>query len=238
MVIEAGSRPAAAAAARTAPNVQRAMSGSAVCRMNPSACSPTSRSAFGPYAAIQIGKAPSRTQGIRSGWPWWVTSRPSASPLITVIASDRVTSETGGCPMYRRAESPRPMPQIVRLPNSSFSVANMDAITDQSRVPGLVTIGPTIIDEVSARILGKSTNVSCQSTCESNVHPYPNPAASASFIIATTPLAGGLGCSTTPNSIKPPISPSRLTLRRGAPRRRKNPGRCRWNHGPFRRDID
>jgi hypothetical protein len=48
MVIEAGSRPAASAAERTAPNVHRAMCGSAVCRMNPSACSPTSRSAFGP----------------------------------------------------------------------------------------------------------------------------------------------------------------------------------------------
>src|SRR5580693_1680356 len=135
-----------------------------------------------------------------------MTSRPSASPLITVIASDRVASVTGAWPMYRRAESPRPMPQIVRLPYSSFSVANMDAITDQSRVPGLVTIGPTVSVEVAARICGYSTNVSCQSTCESNVHPCPNPAASARLIIATTPLAGGLGCSTTPNSITPPVA--------------------------------
>ena len=124
---------------------------------------------------------------------------------------------TGAWPMYRRAESPRPMPQIVRLPYSSFSVANMDAITDQSRVPGLVTIGPTVIVEVAARIRGYSTNVSCQSTCESNVHPYPNPAASARFIIATTPLAGGLGCSTTPNSITPPNhAANEAPRRRGA----------------------
>src|SRR6202522_2604264 len=121
------------------------------------------------------------------------------------MADDRVASVTGAWPMYRRAESPRPMPQIVRLPYSSFSVANIDAITDQSRVPGLGTIGPTVRVEVSARIRGYSTNVSCQSTCESNVHPYRNPAASARFIIATTPLAGGLGCSTTPNSITPPV---------------------------------
>ena len=53
---------------------------------------------------------------MRSGWPWWVTSRPSARPLITDMADDRVASETGGLPMYRSAESPRPMPQIVRLP--------------------------------------------------------------------------------------------------------------------------
>ena len=48
------------------------------------------------------------------------------------------------------------------------------------------------------------TNVSCHSTCESNVHPYPNPAASARFIISTSPVAGGFGCNTTPNSIVPP----------------------------------
>ena len=116
MVIDDGSRPASLAAARTDPNVHRAMSGSAVCRMNPSACSPTSRSAFGPYAAIHIGSDPPRTHGIRSGWPWWITSRPSASPLITDIADDNVARDTGGRPIYRRAESPRPMPQIVRLP--------------------------------------------------------------------------------------------------------------------------
>ncbi len=91
--------------------------------------------------------------------------------MITVIASDSVASVTGAWPMYRRAESPRPMPQIVRLPYVSFSVANIDAITDQSRVPGLVTIGPMTIADVSARIRGYSTNVSCQSTCESNVQP-------------------------------------------------------------------
>ena len=64
-----GSRPASFAAARTEPMVHRAMSGSAVCRMKPSACSPTSFSALGPYAAIQISSLPSRTHGIRSGRP-------------------------------------------------------------------------------------------------------------------------------------------------------------------------
>jgi hypothetical protein len=107
---------------------------------------------------------------MRSGWPWWVTSRPSASPLITDIADDSVDSETGGLPMYRSAESPRPMPQIVRLPKVSFSVANIDASTDQSLVPGLVTIGPTT-REVDSRISGYSRNVSCHSTWESKVHP-------------------------------------------------------------------
>ena len=36
------------------------------------------------------------------------------------------------------------MPQIVRLPYISLRVANCDAMTVQSRVPGFVTIGPTI----------------------------------------------------------------------------------------------
>ena len=54
--------------------------------------------------------------------------------------------------MTRRAESPRPRPHTVRLPNMSFSVANRDAVTVQSRVPGFVTIGPTIMSEVAARI--------------------------------------------------------------------------------------
>src|ERR1700751_3890205 len=199
--MEAGSRPAATAAARTDPNVQRAMSGAAVCRMNPSACSPTRRSALGPYAAIHTGKAaPGRTHGMRSGFPWCSTSRPSASPLITVIAFDSTDSDTGACPMYRRAESPRPIPQIVRFPNVSFSVANKDAMTDQSRVPGLVTMGPMTIEDVCERTSGYRTNVSGHRTCESNVHPWENPASSARRIIDTTWLTGGLGCSTTPNS--------------------------------------
>ncbi len=52
----------------------------------------------------------------------------------------------------RTAESPRPMPQIVRLPYISLSVAKIDAVTVQSRVAGLVTKGPTLMRCVSARI--------------------------------------------------------------------------------------
>ena len=44
------------------------------------------------------------------------------------------------------------MPQIVRFPNISFSVANSDAVTVQSRVDGFVTIGPTTILCVAASI--------------------------------------------------------------------------------------
>ena len=89
---------------------------------------------------------------MRIGAPCSITSRPSARSLITCMALAMVASVTGGWPMTRRAESPRPMPHTVRLPNMSFSVANKDAVTDQSRVPGFVTIGPTISCEVAARI--------------------------------------------------------------------------------------
>ena len=37
------------------------------------------------------------------------------------------------------------MPQMVRLPNISLRVANSEAVTDGSRVAGLVTIGPTVM---------------------------------------------------------------------------------------------
>ena len=63
-----------------------------------------------------------------------------------------MASVTGLPLITRTAESPRPMPQIVRLPNMSFSVANSEAVTVQSRVAGLVTIGPTITRRVADRI--------------------------------------------------------------------------------------
>ena len=70
---------------------------------------------------------------------------------MTVIAAEMVASDMGCWPMTRRAESPRPIPHTVRLPYMSFSVANSDAMTDQSLVPGLVTIGPMVIARVAAR---------------------------------------------------------------------------------------
>jgi hypothetical protein len=75
-----------------------------------------------------------------------------ASPRTTVMHSRRVASEVGRPLVTRTAESPRPIPQIVRLPNISFRVAKVDAVTVQSRVAGLVTIGPTWTVRVAARI--------------------------------------------------------------------------------------
>ena len=71
---------------------------------------------------------------------------------MTPIDSRSSASRTGLPLMTRTAESPRPMPQTVRLPYISFSVANSDAMTVQSRVAGFVTIGPTVSRCVSLRI--------------------------------------------------------------------------------------
>ena len=63
---------------------------------------------------------------------------------MTWIDSRSVASVVGLPLVTRTAESPRPMPHTVRLPYISLSVANTDAVTVQSRVAGLVTIGPTV----------------------------------------------------------------------------------------------
>ena len=65
----------------------------------------------------------------------------------------RSSASLTGLPLIARtAESPRPMPQTVRLPYISLSVANSEAMTVQSRVAGLVTIGPTVSRWVRSRI--------------------------------------------------------------------------------------
>ncbi len=84
--------------------------------------------------------------------PLYATSRPLASSRITSIDSRNVARVAGAPFVTRTAESPRPMPHTVRLPNISLSVANSDAVTVQSRVAGFVTIGPTTTLRVSARI--------------------------------------------------------------------------------------
>ncbi len=94
---------------------------------------------------------------------------------MTPIDSRRVASVTGLPLITRTAESPRPMPQTVRLPNMSLSVANSDAVTVQSRVAGLVTIGPTLTRWVADRIWLNTTYGSCQSRCESNVQTCVKP---------------------------------------------------------------
>lgn len=122
--------------------------------MKPSASSPVVLRAFGPYAAIHTGtSAPGLIQGKRTTVP---PPRSASSPLpsarMTLMASLMRARVLGLRPATRIAESPRPMPQTVRLPNMSLRVAKVEAVTSQVRVPGLVTIGPTLSFEVWARI--------------------------------------------------------------------------------------
>src|SRR4051794_41952145 len=93
-------------------------------------------------------------------------------------------SDAGAPFVTRTAESPRPMPQTVRLPYISFSVAKTDAVTVQSRVAGFVTNGPTMMRVVSARIAEGMKYGSCQNRCETKVQTGLKPWASAG-------LAGG-----------------------------------------------
>ena len=71
---------------------------------------------------------------------------------MTLIASPSRARVLGLRPATRIAESPRPMPHTVRLPYMSLRVAKVEAVTSQVRVPGLVTIGPTISFSVWSRI--------------------------------------------------------------------------------------
>jgi len=65
----------------------------------------------------------------------------------------RISPTLTGAPFVTRtAESPRPMPHTVRLPYISLRVAYVDAVTVQSRVAGLVTMGPTVTFRVAARM--------------------------------------------------------------------------------------
>ena len=74
------------------------------------------------------------------------------------MLSRKVANVVGLPLVTRTAESPRPIPMTVRLPNISLRVANALAVTVQSRVAGLVTMGPTITLRVSLRICVKIGN--------------------------------------------------------------------------------
>ena len=129
---------------------------------------------------------------------------------MTWIDSRSVFSVVGAPFVTRTAESPRPMPHTVRLPYISFSVANTEAVTVQSRVAGFVTNGPTLIRFVSFRIAEWMTYGSSHSRWESKVHTWLNPNCSASFARWTVRDAGGLVCRTAPKSIRPPSDRSRI----------------------------
>ena len=59
------------------------------------------------------------------------------------------------------------MPMIIRPSEMSWSVAYALASTVGSRVPGLVTMWPSLIFEVRSATSANTGNDSCQRTCES-----------------------------------------------------------------------
>src|SRR5262245_12666108 len=110
--------------------------------------------------------------------------------------------------MYRRAESPRPMPITMRPSEMSCSVAYPLASTVGSRVPGFVTQCPNFIVEVACTAIVSSGNDSCQSTCESYVQPYWKPLFSACRMSSRKREYGGSGRTVTPKLRAISVSPS------------------------------
>ena len=80
-------------------------------------------------------------------------------------------------------------------------VANREPSTVMSLVPGFVTIGPTPIRSVRARICEKMTNGSGHRTWESKSQHWSNPWPSAMTASSTTREIGGSGWRTTPKDI-------------------------------------
>ena len=81
----------------------------------------------------------------------------------------------GGLPSTRRALSPRPMPRSIRPLLISFSSARVDAVTDGSRVAGLVTHVPSRMLLGVPAIRVSAGYGSRHRTWESNTQPWAKP---------------------------------------------------------------
>ena len=86
------------------------------------------------------------------------------SPLryawIVVRACSSSSTWVGWRPIWRRAESPRPIPRTARPWLSAWSVAAAEAVTAGWRVAGLVTPGPSLRVVVAAAASASSTQSS------------------------------------------------------------------------------
>ena len=103
--------------------------------------------------------------------PFHSTGRPFIRSRIIRQAASNSPTFTGCWPITRRAESPRPIPMIMRPSETSWRVANALAVTVGSRVPGFVTLSPRWSRSVFIAASVSSGYGSCQSTCESYVQP-------------------------------------------------------------------
>src|SRR3954468_3826932 len=91
------------------------------------------------------------------------------------------------------------MPMIIRPSEMSCSVAYALASTVGSRVPGFVTMWPSLIFDVRSATSASTGKDSCQSTCESYVQAYSKPCCSASCMSSIKRWYGGSGRTVTPN---------------------------------------
>src|SRR6185312_10181413 len=87
---------------------------------------------------------------------------------------------------------------IMRPFEMSCSVAYALASTVGSRVPGFVTMWPSLIVDVWSAASASVGIDSCHSTCESYVHAYSKPWLSASFMSSIIRWYGGSGRTVTP----------------------------------------
>src|SRR5712691_7885986 len=90
------------------------------------------------------------------------------------------------------------MPMIMRPFEMWCGVAYALASTVGSRVPGFVTMCPSLIFDVRSATSAMTGKDSCQRTCESYVHAYSNPCCSASWISSIIRRYGGSGRTVTP----------------------------------------
>src|SRR3954447_1132337 len=137
--------------------------------------------------------------------------------LIILSASSNSATFTGCWPMYRRAESPRPIPITIRPFEMSCRVAYALARTVGSRVPGFVTMWPSLIFDVRSAAMASVGIDSCQRTCESYVQAYSNPWLSASCMSSIIRWYGGSGRTVTPNESDMRMSLLRQRLARNGP---------------------
>ena len=90
------------------------------------------------------------------------------------------------------------MPMTMRPSETSWSVAKALAVTVGSRVPGFVTLSPSLQRSVFIAASVSSGYGSCQSTCESYVQPYSKPLLLGELHQLDEPLPGGSGRTVTP----------------------------------------
>ena len=112
---------------------------------------------------------------------------------MTIVSS--VATRAARCtliPIVSALLPPVPMPSTMRPGAISSSVAIALAVTDQWRVCGTVTPGPSLIFEVASAQAASVVHSSRHTRCESVIHTVSNPSASASCAWRATSATGWL----------------------------------------------